>query len=111
MRFAGKLRWLKPADLDGQLRKRVPLYTGRLPQTGNLQLAVRDALQAMLDDKKAIAKVEVVDTPSTDTAVETLHFHVATPLVFFDKIRLVGNHCGDSTRSSCRSRQSRRSTT
>ena len=55
-----------------------------------MQTEVRDALQAMLDEKHAGVKVEVVDAPSTDTMPETLHFRVGSPAVVLTNVKLAG---------------------
>src|SRR5207248_8697064 len=42
------LVWLKPAELDRELRNRVPLFRGQLPEAGTLQDEVIKALQDLL---------------------------------------------------------------
>ena len=40
--------WWQPDELAVELRKRVPLFSDSLPEAGNLQQAVQDALSQML---------------------------------------------------------------
>ena len=82
--------WLTPTELQSGLRARVPLYRDHLPQAGTVQAQVRDALQAMLDEKNAKVHVEAIDTPSTDLEPETLHFRVTKPAVYLTGVRLAG---------------------
>ncbi|GAA3761154.1 hypothetical protein GCM10022270_19580 [Terriglobus aquaticus] len=84
------LIWLDPKQLSSELHRRVPLYSPQLPQAGTLGTQVRDALQAMLAEKGVTYKVELVDTPSTDTAPETLHFRINNPTLVLNSVHLEG---------------------
>src|SRR5438552_6608321 len=51
------LVWLKPAELDRELRARVPLFRGQLPEAGTLQDEVIKALQDLLQARGVQTKV------------------------------------------------------
>ena len=51
------LVWLKPAELDRELRARVPLFRGQLPEAGTLQDEVIKALQDLLQAHGVQTKV------------------------------------------------------
>jgi outer membrane protein assembly factor BamA len=51
------LVWFKPADLDRELRNRVPLFHSQLPEAGTLQDEVINAVQQLLQTRGVQTKV------------------------------------------------------
>ena len=83
--------WLTTEERDAGLKQRLPLYAGRLSETGTMAAGVQAALQAMLDAKNANATVEVVERPSSATrATPQFIAHVTTPRVVLGSVRLGG---------------------
>ena len=69
-----------PAALAAELHQRVPLFNGTLPEAGNLQTTVTDALEKMLAAKQISTSIatRVLDaTPTHPT--RTLEFRIDTP--------------------------------
>ncbi|HEX7158617.1 MAG TPA: POTRA domain-containing protein, partial [Edaphobacter sp.] len=97
------LVWWSADKLNTALKSRVPLYTGSLPQSGNMQEAVSAALKAMLAEKGITATISAqpsseqpgappssiafaIDSP--EVRVHTLTFASASPAMQakFDKV-------------------------
>lgn len=52
--------WLSPADLDAQLRRRVPLYTGSAPSSGTMLEGIQSALGEILKERGVTAEVRAI---------------------------------------------------
>jgi outer membrane protein assembly factor BamA len=68
------------AELAAELHKRVPLFNGTLPEAGNLQATVTDALQKMLAEKQITTSIatHVLDA-IPGHAGRTLEFRIDAP--------------------------------
>ncbi|HTC95999.1 MAG TPA: hypothetical protein VK699_21335 [Terriglobales bacterium] len=76
--------WFTPDQLDSELRTRVPLFQGKLPNAGTLLSDVRLALQALLNNRNIPGTVKTtVDSPSGQFnavvyEVEDIEPHIAS---------------------------------
>ncbi len=52
------LVWFTDADLLVELQRRVPLFRGKVPLTGDLADRIEEALQAILDEKQIPARID-----------------------------------------------------
>jgi len=72
--------WWQPDELAVELRKRVPLFSDSLPEAGNLQQAVQDALSQMLAEKQIAAKLSSRITDATPgQPLRIVHYRVDSP--------------------------------
>lgn len=70
--------WLTPADLDSDLRRRVPLYNGSVPASGLLLLEVQNQLQEILKQKGVAATVSAIPyAPNPGQPVDSMRFEVS----------------------------------
>ncbi|SNS37442.1 outer membrane protein insertion porin family [Granulicella rosea] len=65
---------------------RVPLFTGKVPNVGNLQQAVQDALTAILKEKGIAAHVDAIQ--NHDRHGETMAFSIADPPVHMRSLKV-----------------------
>ena len=83
--------WYTPEELAAELRKRVPLFNGAVPEAGNLQDAITAALQQMLSEKGIAAKVsEEPFAPSANQPLRVAEYRVDTPSVRVHSVTLTG---------------------
>ncbi len=83
--------WLTEEEREAGVRKRVPLYGGRMPAGSSMQAAVQTALTQMLADKAVQATVETTQEPSTETRPRTLiAYRVTAPKVILNAVHLEG---------------------
>jgi outer membrane protein insertion porin family len=74
--------WFTPDELDRNLRSRVPLYRGLLPDSGNLSDSIGDALTAMLKEKGINALIShAIVEPTTQHPVRAVSFQIDSPTV------------------------------
>jgi outer membrane protein insertion porin family len=74
--------WYTPQELDVELRKRVPLYRGRIAEAGNMADTIAAALQAMLADKGVTAKLDHTSVaPTLAHPQRVIDFKVTQPSV------------------------------
>ncbi|MGO9602492.1 MAG: POTRA domain-containing protein [Candidatus Binataceae bacterium] len=70
--------WFSPEQLDQTLRRRVPLYTGFVPERGTLPKQVSDALQTLATDNGIHGTVEYIAfSESIGVRVSALIFRVS----------------------------------
>jgi outer membrane protein insertion porin family len=85
------LVWWTPAELDAQLRQRVPFYRGGIPPAGNLSDSVNAALTAMLATKGIHATVSNAPVQPTDDYPQlTWQFSIDNPSVRLASVHLTG---------------------
>jgi outer membrane protein insertion porin family len=72
--------WWTPEELTTELEKRVTLFNGTVPASGNIQDAVLDALKEMLAEKQiaAIITSKTVNA-SAGRAMRTISYRIASP--------------------------------
>ncbi len=74
--------WFTPAELDHELRSRVPLYRGLVPDSGNLADSVQSALAALLKDKGINATVSHTTVePTTQHPTRVVNFSIDAPRI------------------------------
>jgi outer membrane protein assembly factor BamA len=72
--------WWQPARLSTELYQRVPLYGGSVPEAGNIQQAIQDALAQMLAEKQITAKISSQVTDATPgQPLRIVHYRVDSP--------------------------------
>jgi outer membrane protein insertion porin family len=83
--------WFTPEELTAELQKRVPLFNGTVPEAGNEQQVILDALTQMLAAKGIAAKITVEPiAPSPAQPVRVAEFRVEAPSVRIHSITLTG---------------------
>lgn len=83
--------WLTPEELEAGLKRRVPLYVGKVPDSGNLQDQIRSALVAILADKGVQATVTATEVaPTVQNPADSVTFAVTAPEVVLDAVTLHG---------------------
>lgn len=80
----------EPGELTPLVHARVPLFHGKVPNVGNLQQAVQDALTAILADKGIKARVDVVDAAGSGGSVTALNFSIGDPPVEIRNLQVDG---------------------
>jgi outer membrane protein assembly factor BamA len=88
----GNLPFAPGPDFDARLHKRLPLYHGKVPSTGDLLDDVRHALEAMLaaEGVKATVAAAPYAGPDGGNKVLAMSFTVASPTVRLGTVRLEG---------------------
>jgi outer membrane protein assembly factor BamA len=83
--------WWQPDELKSEIQKRVPLFNGTVPEAGNLQDAVHDALTALLKDKQitAIVTSKVFDA-APGRPMRTVDYRIASPEIRIRSFALEG---------------------
>ena len=72
--------WWQPGQLSAELCQRVPLYGESVPEAGNIQQAIQDALTQMLAEKQIAAKISSRVTDATPAQpLRIVHFRVDSP--------------------------------
>lgn len=75
------LVWFSDDELFSELKKRVPLFHGKVPLSGNLADQVSDAIQAMMLENKYLGHVDYVRVGPPGGSIDAVNFSV-------DNIRL-----------------------
>jgi outer membrane protein insertion porin family len=72
--------WWQPDELTAELQKRVPLFSGTVPESGNVQQSIHDALEQMLAEKQITATVssKIVDA-APGRPMRTVDYRIVTP--------------------------------
>jgi outer membrane protein assembly factor BamA len=85
------LIWFTPAEIDAGLHSRIPLYGPTLPESGNTQDAVQNALADMLQQKGVTATIkhEVIE-PSAARPARYVDFFVSHPTIRIREVHLSG---------------------
>ncbi|WP_158941867.1 POTRA domain-containing protein [Granulicella sp. S190] len=82
--------WWTPAELTTALKTRVPLYTGVVPLTGNLQDAISAALKAMVAEKGVTAHIVAIAVSAQPGATPaSISFAIDSPQVRVHTLTLV----------------------
>jgi outer membrane protein assembly factor BamA len=72
--------WWQPDQLSTELCRRVPLYGDSVPEAGNIQQAIQDALTQMLAEKQIAAKISSRVTDATPSQpLRIVHYRVDSP--------------------------------
>ena len=72
--------WWQSAELATELQKRVPLFSSSVPEAGNLQQSIQDALTQMLAEKQIAAKVSYeVSDAKLGQPFRVVHYRVDSP--------------------------------
>jgi outer membrane protein insertion porin family len=83
--------WFTPEELDAELRKRVPLFIGRVPEAGNLADSIREALTQILSEKNIKAEVANIEMePSASLPHASMAYSVSSPQVTLRNVHLQG---------------------
>ena len=78
-------------DIDGLLRKQVPLYHGKVPQAEGLAESVRAALEKILAGEGINASVTEMPAPDLATGkVNAVQYSIASPPVAIGDLQLTG---------------------
>jgi outer membrane protein assembly factor BamA len=87
--------WLSHDELIDGLKARVPLFNGTIPEGGNVQDAVQDALKAMLVAKGVEVKVSSqLVAPRPGQPFRMAEYHVVTPSVRVHLLDVAGVPAG-----------------
>jgi outer membrane protein assembly factor BamA len=83
--------WWQPAELTSELQKRVPLFNGSIPEGGNQQDAIQEALRQLLAAKGITATVssELI-APYPSQPLRIAEYRVEPPLVVVHSLNLSG---------------------
>lgn len=76
--------------LDAALRKRVPLYRGKVPSEGSMLDSVRQALDGMLADEGLPAHVTPIPAGEANTKATGMKFLINSPPVFVGDVTVEG---------------------
>lgn len=68
--------WFSDEDLISQVRQRLPLFSGRLPVSGDLADQVAQALSAILNQRKIFGKVEYLRSAKENGPIDSYVFRV-----------------------------------
>jgi outer membrane protein assembly factor BamA len=83
--------WWTPAELDSELRQRVPLYRGGIPPAGNLPDSVAAAFTAMLTSKGIQGAVSNTPVQPTNAHPQlTWQFRLDDPTLSLASVELTG---------------------
>ncbi len=83
--------WCTPEELRAELQRRVPLFRGSVPEGGNVQAAVQNALQQMLAAKGVTATVssELV-APRPGQPFRMAEYRVTSPSIRIHRLDIAG---------------------
>ena len=82
---------LDPAtDANAELRKRIPLYHGKVPSEGTMLDSVKQSLEAMLADQGIRTTVAAIPGGDPKRKATSMRFHIDTPVVKVGDIHLTG---------------------
>jgi outer membrane protein assembly factor BamA len=82
--------WWSPAELTAALKARVPLYTGLVPTSGNLQESISSALKAMVAEKGVTANIVAIAVSAQPGASpSSIGFAIDSPQVRVHTLTLV----------------------
>ena len=85
----GNFLWWTPAELDAELRHRVPLFTGRVPTDGTVLANVTAALTALVATKGITATISSVPSaPSESAAPDAIMFNITSPPVLVHSLNI-----------------------
>jgi outer membrane protein insertion porin family len=87
--------WFSDQDLMGQLRERVPLFTGMLPASGDLADEVSDALQAMLIEHKIAGKADYIREAPMNGPIASFLFSVTAHKILIRNVEFSGAGPGE----------------
>lgn len=93
--------WWQPSELAAEIHKRVPLFNETLPEAGNLQQAVQEALVQMLVEKQVAAadKVRIdyrIIHPGLGHPRRVVSYRIVSPVIRFASVTLDGVSSGNS---------------
>jgi outer membrane protein assembly factor BamA len=72
--------WWQPGELPIEIQKRVPLFSNSIPEAGNLQQSIQDALTQMLAEKQITAKISAqVSDAKPGQPFRVVHYRVDSP--------------------------------
>ena len=77
-------------DPNAELRKRVPLYHGKVPAEGSMLDSVKRALEAMLAEEGVKTTVTALPAGEPKRKASAMKFHIDAPPIKTGDIRLVG---------------------
>ncbi len=83
--------WWQPSELTSEIQKRVPLFNGSIPEGGNQQEAIEDALHQLLTAKGITATVtsELI-APFPGQPLRIAEFRIQPPEVRLHSLKLAG---------------------
>jgi outer membrane protein assembly factor BamA len=102
------LVWFSDQELFEKLHSQVPLFDQELPVTGRLPDDVRDALQAMVDERKVPGQVDYTREAHEDGPTEAFVFSISGPRILIQNVGFSGANA-DELRSLESSSKSLRS--
>lgn len=79
-----------PAEVNAELRNRVPLYRGKVPSEGGMLESVRSALEAMLTSEGVAAHVSPVPSGEANAKATGMEFRMDSPTVLVGDVTLEG---------------------
>ena len=82
--------WFSDEQLADELRKRVPLFHGKVPLSGNLADQVSDAIQAMLLENKYQGHVDYVRVGPEGGTIDSVNFGVDNVRLSVEKAVIEG---------------------
>jgi outer membrane protein insertion porin family len=81
--------WWTPEELISTLKTRVPLYTGLVPISGNLQDSISTALKAMVAEKGITANIVAIPSlPGVGATPTAISFAIDSPEVLIHTLTL-----------------------
>jgi outer membrane protein assembly factor BamA len=84
------LVWFSDRELMEKLHAQVPLFSGELPVKGNLPDDLRDALQAMVDERRIPGQVDYTRVAHEDGRTEAFVFSVTGPRISIQNVEFSG---------------------
>lgn len=82
--------WFSDADLMRQIKQRLPLFDGQVPQFGRLADEVSDVLQALLVERSIPGHVEYERTAKGNGPVDAILYRVANVLIQIRNVEFTG---------------------
>jgi outer membrane protein assembly factor BamA len=86
----GNLPLAPGPTVDAELRKRIPLYHGKVPAEGGMLDAVRQAMQGMLADEGVQANVTAVPAGVAGAKATAMRFRIDSPAVVVGAVAVEG---------------------
>jgi outer membrane protein assembly factor BamA len=83
--------WFTDAQLTSELQRRVPLFRPFLPATGGLPDQVSEALQAILDEKQVLGRVNYLrESPPEGGQLTAIAYHVEGMAILIHDVEFPG---------------------
>ena len=83
--------WFTDAELLSELKRRVPLFNGKVPLGGKLPDELQEALQAVLDERRIPARVDYLrETPQEGGAIVGISYSVESAEIRIRNVDFTG---------------------